>query len=159
MQNGTSMMRAKLRASRGFARTRRADEQDIGFFQLDAIARRAVFDNRLALVVVVNRDREQAFGALLTDDVLAQNIENLARFGQTAQDADGHIVLDDFGMAFFGENVVAKFNAFVADINARARDQVVDLFAALATKGAPQIVAVFAKHCHQLKIPLFACKG
>ena len=108
--------------------------------------------------MVINRDRQKPLGAFLADDVLAQHVEDFARFGQAAQRADGQIVVfDDFGAALFGEDAVAQLDTFVANINARTRDQVGNLFAALATERAPQIVAVFAKHCH-ISISLFQLK-
>ncbi len=36
------------------------------------------------LVVVVHRDRQHALGALLTDHVLVQNLDDFARLGQLA---------------------------------------------------------------------------
>jgi hypothetical protein len=78
--NGTFSSAPGLGQQR-LARTGRADQQDVGLGQLDVVVLAALLD---ALVVVVHRHREALLGARLTDDVLIQHVEDLARLGQVA---------------------------------------------------------------------------
>ena len=87
-----------------------------------------------ALVVVVDRDRQDALGGLLADHVLVEAGLDLAAAsaGRTcapsrAVVAGGHFVADD---------VVAQLDALVADEHRRAGDQLLHLVLALAAERA-----------------------
>jgi len=67
MANGT----LSVRAGPG-----RADQQDVGFIDLD---RRFFFAGGEPLVMVVDRDAERALGDALADDVLVQELLELPR--------------------------------------------------------------------------------
>ncbi len=70
-----------------------------------------------APVVVVDGDREDLLGLVLTDDVVVEERSDLARRGQFFE-ADlagiGELLLDD---------LVAQIDALVADVHARTGDQ------------------------------------
>jgi hypothetical protein len=65
-----------------------------------------------ALVVVVDRDRQGLLGDVLTDDVLLEEVEDLARLGQVVEPelaGLGELLLDD---------LVAQVDALVTDVDA-----------------------------------------
>ena len=97
----------------------RAEQQDIGLLQLDVAI--GVAASLHPLVVVVDRHREDLLGPLLADHVVVQEIENLRRLGELVE-ADlgrlGKLLLDD---------VVTEVDALVADVDARAGDELFDL--------------------------------
>src|SRR5690606_35718811 len=123
--------RQRLRQQR-LAGAGRADQQDVGLAQLDVVVAHAAFH---ALVVVVHRHRQRLLGALLANDVLVEDLEDLARLGQVA--AGGVRLL----LQLLADDVVAQLDAFVTDEHARARDQLADLVLALAAEGAVQDLA------------------
>src|SRR5439155_1658299 len=61
---------------KGLAATRRADEQNVGFAELDVVDAVPRADS---LVVVVDRDREHALGFVLADDVLVEDLVDAPR--------------------------------------------------------------------------------
>ena len=79
--------------------------------------------------MVVNRDRQHLFCALLANDVLIQcphDFLRLRQFGGERLLPALHVLRDD---------VVAEVHALIADVNGGSRDQFLDLFAALAAEG------------------------
>ena len=82
------------------------------------------------LVMVVDRHRDRLLGAALADDVLLQLFGDLFRAG----------VLRALLRLFLGDDVVAQGNAFVADEDPRAGDQLADFTPALAAKGAVKVI-------------------
>src|SRR3989442_615149 len=85
-----------------------------------------------SLVVVVDGDREDLLGPLLADHVLVKGVLDLARVGQL-----GRGVLLARGLEkLLLDDLLAEIDALVADIDALARDQLADLFLALAAEGA-----------------------
>ena len=100
-----------------------------------------------ALVVVVDRDREGLLGDVLADDVLLEEVEDLARLGQVVEPqlaGLGELLLDD---------LVAEVDALVADVDTGARDELLDLLLRLATEGALQQVAGLSHACHGCPFP------
>ncbi len=83
-----------------------------------------------ALVVVVHRHRQDLLGLLLPDDVGVQRLVDLLGRGQVLEERLdfsflGELVFDD---------VVAQFDALIADVDARTRDQLLDVPLALAAE-------------------------
>ena len=90
------------------------EQQDVGLGQLDAVLlrRRAGLH---PLVVVVDGDREDLLGVLLPDDVVVEEVEDLAGLGQVLEAQLGGLV------TLLGDDVVAQVDALVADVDARTR--------------------------------------
>jgi len=80
--------------------------------------------------VVVDGDREGSLGGLLTDYVLVQDRIDLTRLRQALQlerRRSGQLLVDD---------LVAEIDALVADVDAGAGDQLLDLPLRLAAEAA-----------------------
>ena len=111
----------------GLAAAGRADEQDVGLGDVDVVGvllDRARLPRLDALVVVVDRDGERLLGGVLADDVVLEELEDLARLGQlveTQLGGLGELLLDD---------LVAEVDALVADVDARTGDELLDLLLA-----------------------------
>src|SRR5690606_28605161 len=97
-----------------------------------------------ALVVVVDGDRERALGGLLTDHVLLEEGEDLLRLRQVEL-ARGFFAR--FGEALL-DDLVAQLDAFVADVDAGARDELLHLLLALSAEGAFEQVGALTDACH-----------
>jgi hypothetical protein len=84
--------------------------------------------------VVVDRDRERPLRRLLTNDVLVEDVVDLDRLRQALElEARGRrqLLVDD---------LVAEVDAFVADVNARSGDELLDLALRLAAEGAEELL-------------------
>jgi len=110
----------------------RADEQDVALRQLDVVAAARLLLNLDALVVVVDRDGQLLLGALLADDVLVEELLDFLRGGQRRAGAP---VLEP---VVVGDDVVADFNALVANEDGRTRDELSDVVLILVAEGAAQ---------------------
>ncbi len=86
--------------------------------------------------MVVDGDRQHLLGALLADDVLVEDVLDFLRLGQLVVARIAGI------LELFANDVVTEFDAFVADEDRGARNQLADLVLRLATKGAIQEFAV-----------------
>ena len=134
----------------GLATAGRADEEDVGLGDVDVVgvllADRGL--TRLdALVVVVDRDGERLLRDVLADDVLLEEVEDLARLGELVEPQLARLrelLLDD---------LVAEVDALVADVDTRAGDELLDLLLRLATEGALQQIAGLAHACHGCTFP------
>jgi hypothetical protein len=74
--------------------------------------------------VVVDGDRQGALGLVLTDHIAVEELEDLVRLGQLVETelaGVGELLLDD---------LVAQVYALVTDVDAWARDQLLDLLLA-----------------------------
>src|SRR6185295_15363731 len=131
--------RKGLREQR-LARPGRADQHDVRLRQLDFAVRR-LFREVDPLVVVVDRDRELLLRGLLADHVLVEERLDLLRLRQRG-------VLLLFEHPVFRDDVDADIDAFVADENRRAGDELFDLTLALIAERAPQdlVAALFLRH-------------
>ena len=72
----------------GLAAAGRADQQDVGLGELDVVVvglPRRWLAGLDPLVVVVDRDREDLLRVLLADDVVVEELEDLARLGQLVE--------------------------------------------------------------------------
>jgi hypothetical protein len=72
--------------------------------------------------------------ALLADDVLVQNFFDIRRLRYAGLGLEGLLLV-----GLFRDDVVAQLDAFVADIDRRAGDQLLDLPLGLAAEGTAQI--------------------
>src|SRR5690348_811091 len=81
-----------------------------------------------ALVMIMDRDREDALGMILADDVIVENLADI--FG--CRDAVAR--LDQRGLVLFADDVHAQFDAFIADEHRRASDELAHLMLALAAE-------------------------
>ena len=124
----------------GLARAGGPDEQNIALGELDFILRLGapLSAGLQPLVVVVDRDRQNLFGAFLADDVVVQDFLDFDRLRQ--------LVAGPFGpvLEFFADDVVAELDALVADEHGGPGDELADLVLTLAAKGAIQKLAVVA---------------
>ena len=84
--------------------------------------------------MIIDGHRQNLFGPFLTDDILVQSLLDLPRLRELPD--VGTAGLFQFG--FFRDDVVAEFDAFVADVNRRPCYQLADLFLTLSAKGAGQ---------------------
>ena len=133
--------RQRLR-EQGLAAAGRADQQDVRLGQLDlGPGLVAVVE---PLVMVVHRDREDALGALLPDDII---VEHLADFGRSRDAVAG---LDQRRLRFLADDVVAQLDAFIADEHGRPGDELPHLVlrfpAERAVEGALAVAASKFRH-------------
>ena len=101
------------------------------------------------LVVVVDGDRQDLLGVLLADDVVVQEVEDLTGLGQLLERE-----LRGLG-ELLGDDVVAEVDALVADVDAGAGDQLLDLLLGLAAEAALHEVPAVPELRHRL--PLRPC--
>jgi hypothetical protein len=86
--------------------------------------------------VVVDRYGEGALGAVLADDVLVQDAVDLARLGKVLE--------------LEGRRSVAEVDALVADIDAGAGDELLDLALRLAAEAAEELLVGFGGTCQRI---------
>ena len=120
------------------------DEQDVRLLELDVgIAVRAGLH---ALVVVVDRDREDLLRLVLADDVVVQVLVDLTGLGE--------LVEADLGALreLFLDDLVAEVDALVADVDARTGDELLDLLLALPAERALEQIAAVTELGHGLPL-------
>ena len=84
--------------------------------------------------MVVDGDRQRSLGGVLADHVLVQDFEDLARLGEVLELEDGRsgeLLVDD---------LVTEIDALVADVDARACNQLLDLSLRLAAETAEKLL-------------------
>ena len=111
-------LRQRLREQR-LAGAGGPEQQDVRLAELDVLGAHLGVD---ALVVVVDRDREDLLGALLPDHVLVEHVLDLGRLGHGRQAEALRLLLD-----LLGDDVVAEADALVADVDRGAGDELLDL--------------------------------
>ena len=131
MVNGTSMMRARVCASSVLPEPVGPTSRMLDFGELDVVVLGAV---REPLVVVVHRDRQHALGVVLADHVIVEHLADVAR----ARHAVAR--LDQRRLVLLTDDVHAELDAFIADEDGRAGDELPDLVLALAAEGAVERV-------------------
>ena len=123
-----------------------ADQQDVRLGQLDVVVAGRGADLH-PLVVVVDGDGQDPLGEVLADDVVVEELEDLPGLGQLVElelGGLGELLLDD---------LVAEVDALVADVDAWARDELLDLLLRLAAERALQQLAAVSELGHGL-VPL-----
>ena len=94
--------------------------------------------------MVVDRDGQRALGALLADDVLVQDVIDLTGLRQALElegRRGGELLVDD---------LVAEIDALVADVDAGAGDQLLDLALRLAAEAAEELLVGFGGTCQRI---------
>src|SRR5439155_7981119 len=94
--------------------------------------------------------RQRALGLVLADDVLVEDVVDLARLGEVLdveRRRSGELLVDD---------LVAEVDALVADVDAGARDELLDLALALAAEAAEELFVRVGRPRHGL-LPLLPC--
>src|SRR5213080_2832483 len=122
----------RLRQQR-LAAAGRPDEQDVRLLKLDVTRHELRVD---ALVVVVDRNREDLLGALLPDHVLVEDLLDLGRLRHRRGGGESLLLVD-----LLRDDVVAEVDALVADVDRGAGDQLADFVLALATERADEVAA------------------
>src|SRR6266545_4242756 len=117
-----------------------AEQDDVGLLQLD-VAGGAGADLD-ALVVVVDRDRQDLLGLVLADHVVVDEVVDLPRLWQLVE-----LQLGGLRQLLF-DDLVAEVDARVADVDTGAGDQLLDLLLRLAAEGAFQQVAAVPELGH-----------
>src|SRR3989441_4040165 len=110
------------------------DEQDVGLLQLDVGGPPGAD----AFEVIVDGDRQGFLGPVLPDDVLAECVVNLVWLGGVAWRRRGLA----FPVQLLFNDLGAQLDALVADVYARAGDELADLFLGFAAEGALQLLPV-----------------
>ena len=134
----------------GLAAAGGADQQDVGLGDLDVVVVAAVGEaaalGRVAgldpLVVVVDGDGEGTLGGLLADDVFLQEVEDLAGLGQFEAAQVGYLG------EFFFNDLVAEFDALVADVDAGPGNELADLLLALSAERTLEQIGALANPSH-----------
>jgi hypothetical protein len=118
----------------GLADAGGADQEDVGLVELDlALPRRGRVDS---LVMIVDGDGEGSLGPFLTDDVLVQ--DRLDLIGRRDL-GDG---IRDVPLLVLRQDLVAQRNAFVADIDRRAGNELPDRILRLSAERAAEMFVV-----------------
>jgi hypothetical protein len=94
--------------------------------------------------VVVDRYGEGALGTVLADDILVEYVEDLARLRKVLELEGGR------SSELFIDDLVAEVDAFVADIDAGAGDQLLDLALRLAAEAAEELLVGFGGTCQRI---------
>jgi hypothetical protein len=84
--------------------------------------------------VVVDRYRQDLFGAFLPHDILVEDRFDFGRLGNGGAAWTGLILFD-----FFVDDVVAQSDAFIADVDRRPCDEFLDFFLRFSAKRTAQI--------------------
>jgi hypothetical protein len=122
-----------------------AEQEDVRLLELDLALVRPHLD---ALVVVVDGDGERPLGLFLRDDVVVQHRVDVPRAGQVVEVELGRsrqLLVDD---------LVAEIDAFVADVDAGAGDQLLNLSLALPAEAAEELLVAFACPGHFVSLYL-----
>jgi hypothetical protein len=98
--------------------------------QLDVVC--AVLRGVYTLVMVVNGNRKALLGAVLTYDVLIEDVVDLFRLRNVAKPE----ILVDVLVKLFLDDLVAELYSLVAELDAGARDKLTHLLLRLAAEAA-----------------------
>ena len=137
--------RERLREVR-LAAAGRAEQKDVRLLELDVVFR--LLPHLDALVVVVDGDRERPLRLVLRDDVVVEALVDLLRAGQRVEvemRGSRQLLVDD---------LVTEVDALVADVDARACDELLDLTLALAAEGAQKLLVTIGRPRHPVSLYL-----
>src|ERR1700678_372776 len=124
------------------ARAGRAEQQDVGLGQLNALIAGPVIPRLDALVVVVHGHGQGLLGLVLADHVRVEELVDLPRLGQA-------VPLELSGLSeLFLDDLVAEVDALVAYVHAWAGDELLDLLLTLTAERALQQVPTVTDACH-----------
>src|SRR5512143_853414 len=84
--------------------------------------------------MLVDGDSEPLLGLLLSDDVVVEKLLDLNRLGERRTSSSRFLLL------IIGDDLVAYIDAFVADVNRRSGNQLLDLVLRFAAKRAAQCI-------------------
>jgi len=93
--------------------------------------------------MVVDGHAHGALGALLADDVLIEEVEDLLRLGQFEGHAGGGLP------ELLVHDLIAQLYALVADVDTGTGNELLDLLLTLAAEGALEQVDTLSAACHQ----------
>ena len=128
----------------GFARSGWANQQNVGFGDLDVVVFLAV---RQAFIVVVNRHRQDPLGMILADHVVVQDLADLLRGRNPVAG------LHQVRFVLFTDDIHAKLDALIADEDRRTGDQFTNLVLGLATERAIEGIFRIAGLAHAYSSP------
>ena len=120
----------------------RTQEQDVGLGQLHVVVVAGVVSGLDPLVVVVDGDRQDLLRVLLTDHVVVQELVDLLGLGKLLEGEFGGVG------QLLGDDVVAQFDALVADVDPGTGDQLLDLLLRLAAEAALHQIATVSELRH-----------
>ena len=118
----------------------RAEQEDVRLLQLDF---RLLLPHLHALVVVVDGDGERALRLFLRDDVVVEDAVDVARAREVVE------VELRRRRQLFVDDLVAEIDALVADVDAGAGDQLLDLPLRLPAEAAEKLLVSFARARHR----------
>jgi hypothetical protein len=107
-------------------------QEDVRLLQLDVVIPERVRVD--ALVVAVDRDREEPLGPLLSHDVLVEDFLDLGRGGDLGDR------LGDLPLLVLRQDLVAERNALVADVHGRPGDELPDGVLGLSAERTAQVL-------------------
>ena len=120
----------------------RADEQNVRLGQLYLVVE--IVAELHTSIVVVDRYGEDLLRVFLTDDVGVQELVDLGWCWEFAE-VDVTCLCE-----FFFDDLVAKIDALIANVNARTSDELLDLFLRLTAERALKQLSTFTKFGHVL---------
>src|SRR5271167_601766 len=83
-----------------------------------------------ALIMIVDRDRQNALSLGLTDHIVVENLTDFAR------GRDAVLAFDQRGLALLADDIHAQFDAFIADEHSRPGDKLATFMLALPAERA-----------------------
>ena len=126
-----------------------AEHQDVGLGQLNRLVPgvATLLAGLDPLVVVVDRDGQRPLGRVLPDDVALQEIPDLDGLGQLVK-----LYVVGVGQFLF-DDLVAQVDAFIADVDAGARYEFLDLLLALPAERALKQITAVSDARHSASVP------
>ena len=111
----------------GLARASWANHQDIGLLDIHIVLTPCILEID-ALVVIVYCYRQGAFGPILADDIMVENIEQFLRLWRVRQ------VCQDLFCQFFSDNFLGQFDTLITDENIVSCDDFLYFFLIFTAK-------------------------
>ena len=138
-------MRARV-SQQGLAGAGGADEQDVALLEFHPVQVGTGVD---PFIVVIDGHGQDLLGPFLADDVFVDLLLDGGRLRDGQPDVSGFVFF-----VLLGDDVVAQFDALIADVNPGAGDELLHLALALAAEGAQKIsIFVDAAFTHRVRPP------